>query len=138
MVGTHKNPHEGELKRSFRLGGRPNRNTIDARDIATVEQGSNMTDQELEEYVLVHDAATALCATEAPEEEHKIPAEYAEFQDVFTPPRDSELPEHGPFDHKIKIKDGEEPKFMPIYPLSQKELAILEEYIKDNLKKGNI
>jgi hypothetical protein len=27
---------------------------------------------------------------------------------------------------------------MLIYPLSQKELAVLEEYIKENLKKGNI
>jgi hypothetical protein len=57
---------------------------------------------------------------------------------MFTPLPDGELLEHSPFDHKIKIKDGQELKFMPIYPLSQKESAVLEEYIKDNLKKGNI
>ena len=56
---------------------------------------------------------------------------------MFTLLRDSKLPEYGLFDYEIKIKDGEEPKFIPIYLLSQKELAILEEYIKDNLKKGN-
>ena len=38
-----------------------------------------MTDQELEEYILVHDAVIALYATEALEEEHKILAEYTEF-----------------------------------------------------------
>jgi hypothetical protein len=137
-AGTHGNPHEGELKRSFRPGGRPNKRTTDIRDIATAEQRPDMTDEELGEYVLVSDEETSLCATGAPGEEHKIPEEYAEFQDVFTPPPDGELPEHGPFDHEIKIKDGQEPTFMPIYPLSQKESAVLEEYIKDNLKKGNI
>ena len=57
---------------------------------------------------------------------------------MFTLLRDSKLLEYSPFDYKIKIKDGEELKFILIYLLSQKELAILEEYIKDNLKKGNI
>jgi hypothetical protein len=97
-----------------------------------------MTDRELEEYILVSDEETSLCATGAPEEEHKIPEEYTEFQDIFTPPPDGELLEYSPFDYEIKIKDGQEPKFMPIYVLSQKESAILEEYIKDNLKKGYI
>ncbi|KAI2786722.1 hypothetical protein POX_g09114 [Penicillium oxalicum] len=96
-----------------------------------------MTDQELEEYILVHDAATALCATEAPEEEHKIPAEYTEFK---TCSRHQGIVSYQSIVRStmIKIKDGEEPKFIPIYPLSQKESATLEEYIKDNLKKGNI
>jgi transposase InsO family protein len=137
-AGTHENPHEGELKRSFRPGGRPNKRVSDITDIAITEQRPDMTDTELEEYVLVNHEETALCATGSPEEKHTIPGEYREFQDVFTPPPDGELPEHGPFDHEIKIKDDQEPKFMPIYPLSQKESATLEEYIKDNLKKGNI
>jgi hypothetical protein len=57
---------------------------------------------------------------------------------VFTLLLDGELLEHSPFDHEINIKEGEEPTFMPIYPLSQKESAILKEYIDDNLNKGNI
>jgi hypothetical protein len=57
---------------------------------------------------------------------------------MFTPPLDSELLEHSPFNYEINIKEGEEPTFMPIYPLSQKESAILKEYIDDNLNKGNI
>jgi transposase InsO family protein len=138
-AGTHGNPHEGELKRSFRPGGRPNdKHTVDINVIATREQRSDMTDDELREYVLIDHEERALCATDAPEEEHKIPEEYTEFQDVFTPPPDGELPEHGPFDHEINVKEGEEPKFMPIYPLSQKESTTLQEYISDNLKKGNI
>jgi len=138
-AGTHGNPHEGQLKRSFRPGGRPNnRNTIDINDIATREQRPDMTDDELRNYVLVSSVERTLCATGTPEEEHTIPEEYTEFQDVFTPPPDGELPEHGPFDHEIKIQEGEEPKFMPIYQLSQKESATLKEYIDENLKKGNI
>jgi transposase InsO family protein len=138
-AGTHENPHGGKLKRSFRPGGRPNdKHTVDINVIATREQRSDMTDDELREYVLIDHEERALCATGAPEEEHKIPEEYTEFQDVFTPPPDGELPEYGPFDHEINIKEGEEPKFMPIYPLSQKESATLQEYIKENLNKGNI
>ena len=138
-AGTHENPHEGELKRSFRPGGRPNRkDTVDISVIATTEQQPDMTDDELRDYVLIDHDEKTLCATGTQEKEHKIPEEYAEFQDVFTPPPDGELPEHGPFDHEIKIKEGEEPKFMPIYPLSQKESATLQEYIKENLKKGYI
>jgi hypothetical protein len=57
---------------------------------------------------------------------------------MFTPPLDSELLEYGPFDYKIKIKKDKEPTFMLIYLLSQKELAVLDKYIKDNLRKGNI
>jgi hypothetical protein len=57
---------------------------------------------------------------------------------MFTPPPDGELPEHGPFGQEIKIKEGEEPRFMPIYQLSQKESATLQEYIKENLKRGYI
>jgi hypothetical protein len=97
-----------------------------------------MTDDELREYVLIDYEERALYAIGTLEEEHKIPKEYIEFQDMFTPPPDSELPEYSPFDHKINIKEGEEPTFMPIYPLSQKELATLKEYIDDNLNKGNI
>jgi hypothetical protein len=57
---------------------------------------------------------------------------------MFTPPLDSELLEHSPFNYEINIKEGEEPTFMPIYPLSQKESATLKEYIDDNLNKENI
>jgi hypothetical protein len=48
------------------------------------------------------------------------------------------LPEHGPYDHEIPILPGKEPKYIPIYQLLEKELAILRAYIDDNLKKGYI
>ena len=45
----------------------------------------------------------------------KISKEYKEFKDIFMPPLIRELPEHGPFDHKIKLMDGKEPIFKLIY-----------------------
>jgi hypothetical protein len=92
----------------------------------------------LREYVLIDHEEQALYTTGALEEERKIPKEYIEFQDVFTLLPDGKLLEYSLFDYEINIKEGEEPKFMPIYPLSQKELVTLQEYIKENLNKGNI
>jgi hypothetical protein len=48
------------------------------------------------------------------------------------------LPKHQPWDYKIKLEEGKEPPFRPIYQLSKKELEILREYIKENLAKGFI
>jgi hypothetical protein len=69
----------------------------------------------LREYVLIDYEERALYATGVVEEEHKIPEEYTEFQDVFTPLPNGKLPEYSPFNHKIKIEEGEEPTFKPIY-----------------------
>jgi hypothetical protein len=48
------------------------------------------------------------------------------------------LPKHQPWDCKIKLEEGKEPPFRPIYQLSEKELKILREYIQENLAKGFI
>jgi hypothetical protein len=101
----------------------------------TKEQSPDMTDDELRDYVMVEHESKRLCATE---DTPTIPEEYKEFQDVFEPPKDGELPEHGPFDHEINTEEGKEPTFKPIYQLSQKESETLKEYIDENLKKGNI
>jgi hypothetical protein len=48
------------------------------------------------------------------------------------------LPQHQPWDHEIPLKLGAEPVYAPIYPLLEKELATLHEYLAENQKKGFI
>ena len=45
------------------------------------------------------------------------------------------LPKHQPWDCEIKLEEGKEPPFGPIYQLSEKELEVLRKYIKENLAK---
>jgi hypothetical protein len=48
------------------------------------------------------------------------------------------LPQYQPWDHEIPLKPDAEPVYTPIYPLSEKELAALQEYLVENQKKGFI
>jgi hypothetical protein len=45
--------------------------------------------------------------------------------DLFGEPLAQELPPHQTFDHQIRIKEGKEVPFGPIYHLSEKELGAL-------------
>ena len=76
---------------------------------------------------------------EVPEEYlRKVPEEYWKYRKLFKGELDSGLPEHGPWDHEIPLKEGTQPKFFPIYNLNAEQLKELKEYIDDNLKKGYI
>ena len=69
----------------------------------------------------------------------KVPAEYLDFADVFSPDLASELFEHnGINDHAIKLVDGQQPSYRPIYSLEPVELEILKAYIEINLANGFI
>ncbi len=69
----------------------------------------------------------------------RIPAMYKEYKWLFREvPRAEALPKHQLWDHTIPIEEGKHPMFGPIYQLSEKELAVLKEYIDINLKKGFI
>ena len=79
---------------------------------------------------------SGLIAEEAP---IKVPAEYSDFADVFSPVLTSELPEHiGINDHAIELVDGQQPPYGPIYSLGLVELETLKAYIKTNLANGFI
>ena len=41
-------------------------------------------------------------------------------------------------DYKIKLKLGTTPKFYPIYKLTEIENLALQEFVKENLRKGYI
>ena len=80
---------------------------------------------------------SGLIAEEAPT---KVPAEYSDFEDVFSPDLASELPEHtGINDHAIELVDGcQQPPYGPIYSLGPVELETLKAYIETNLANGFI
>jgi RNase H-like domain found in reverse transcriptase/Reverse transcriptase (RNA-dependent DNA polymerase)/Integrase zinc binding domain/Chromo (CHRromatin Organisation MOdifier) domain len=70
----------------------------------------------------------------------EIPSEYANFAKLFKEPAGLDaLPKHQPWDHKIDLIPGTKlPPAFPIYSLSEKELAVLRDFIKIQLAKGYI
>ncbi|KAF8831748.1 hypothetical protein HHX47_DHR1001045 [Lentinula edodes] len=67
-----------------------------------------------------------------------IPEEYAEFADVFDEIAADSLPEHRPYDLKIDLEEGASPPLGRIYPLSEKELVALKDFIDKQLATGAI
>ena len=68
-----------------------------------------------------------------------IPEQYKSDKELFRDDKTATaLPQHKPWDHKIKLQEGKTPTFRPIYRLSEQELKVLREYIDKNLKKGFI
>ena len=64
----------------------------------------------------------------------KVPTEYSDFANLFSPDLASELPEHtGINDHAIKLVDNQQPSYGPIYSLGPVELETLKAYDKTNL-----
>ena len=76
---------------------------------------------------------SGLIAEKAPT---KVPAEYLDFADVFSPNVAYELPEHtGINDHAIKLVNGQQLPYRPLYSLKAVELKTLKAYIETNLAK---
>ena len=67
-----------------------------------------------------------------------VPAEYAEFRDVFSGVKADALLPHRAYDLKIKLQEGAEPYHRPVYSLSQPELTTLREFLDKNMKNGFI
>ena len=89
--------------------------------------------------VTIEDIEAALNPT--PDDEDlttKLPPEFRDFADVFSPKEAERLPPHRPYDHDIKLQDGKVPPFGPLYPMSREELKVLKEWIEENLKRGFI
>ncbi len=69
-------------------------------------------------------------------EESTIPNEFEDLADEFSADEARGLPAHGPQDLAIKLQDGKQPPWGPIYNLSEKELGVLREYIETYLERG--
>jgi len=48
------------------------------------------------------------------------------------------LPEHRSYNYKIDLENGEVAPWGPIYPLSEKELKTLREWLKEMVRTGKI
>jgi hypothetical protein len=76
---------------------------------------------------------------EGDDEPLDIPEEYQQWEPLFREGSKSDaLPQHQAWDHKIPLMPGKEPTFGPIYQLSENELKVLDQYLKDNVAKGFI
>ncbi len=69
----------------------------------------------------------------------KVPSEYTDFTNVFSPKLAVELSEYtGINNHTMKLVDDQQPPYGPIYSLGPVELEILKAYIENNLANGFI
>ena len=67
-----------------------------------------------------------------------IPKEYHKYLDVFNKEKAARFPESKPWDHKIEMKEGFEPKSFKNYNLTLAEQLELDNFLKENLEKGYI
>jgi hypothetical protein len=67
-----------------------------------------------------------------------VPPKLHEYLDVFSDEKASRFPKSTPWDHKIELKEGFQPKSFKIYPMTPEEDAMTKEFIDDNLDKGFI
>lgn len=68
-----------------------------------------------------------------------VPDVYSEFKEIFEEAEGEDaLPEHRPWDLEIKLREGTFPTFKPMYRMRQNEKKVLEDYVRDKLKKGHI
>ena len=70
--------------------------------------------------------------------EQIVPLEYHEFLDIFNEKRASQFPDKRPWDHKIDMKPGFEPKLFKNYNLTPAKQEELDKFLKENLEKGYI
>ncbi|KAL0192333.1 hypothetical protein M9458_010629, partial [Cirrhinus mrigala] len=77
---------------------------------------------------------------ESPEVETsvEIPAEYLDYQDVFSKQAATHLPPHRPWDCAIDLLPGAQLPKGRVYPLSNPERQAMEEYVKEALAQGFI
>jgi hypothetical protein len=62
-----------------------------------------------------------------------VPKEFRQFLSIMGKEAADALPEHTVYDMKIDLKEGTTAPWGPIYPLSEAELEVLREYLKEML-----
>jgi hypothetical protein len=71
-------------------------------------------------------------------DEQLVPVEYHKYLDIFSEEKAHCFPESRPWDHKIEMKEGFEPKSFKNYNLTPAEQLELDKFLKENLEKGYI
>ena len=67
-----------------------------------------------------------------------LPAENAEYTQVFSKEATDHIPPSQPYDHAINLDEFFIPKIGKLYPLSVKEREATDEFIDENLRSGKI
>jgi hypothetical protein len=67
-----------------------------------------------------------------------VPLGYHEYLDIFNEDKVNQFPDTWPWDHKIEMKSGFEPKSFKTYNLTPEEQIKLDKVLKENLDKGYI
>jgi len=71
--------------------------------------------------------------------EETIPAVFKQHWRIFSEQEARQLPPHREYDHRIELRpDAPHIINSKVYPLSQNEQKVLDEYLTDNLEKGYI
>ena len=76
----------------------------------------------------------AIVYTETEDPREDVLEEFQEYLDLMSQEVSDALPKGKSYDCRIELKEGEVAPCGPIYPLSEKELAILREWLKEMLK----
>jgi hypothetical protein len=71
-------------------------------------------------------------------DEQLVLAEYHEYLDIFSEKKAHRFLKLRPWDHKIEIKEGFEPKLFKNYNLTLAEQVELDKFLKENLEKEYI
>jgi len=67
-----------------------------------------------------------------------LPREYAQLKHLFRPEVSEKMPLRQTFDHAIDLKEGSEPPWGPVYPMSQYQLNTLKTYLDEMLAQGKL
>jgi hypothetical protein len=70
--------------------------------------------------------------------EQLVPQEYHDYLDIFDEDKANQFPDTRPWDHKIEMKSGFEPKSFKTYNLTPEEQVELDKFLRENLEKGYI
>jgi len=68
-----------------------------------------------------------------------VPKQYHEFLPLFNTVSADRLPPHrSGVVHEVRLKAGETPPLGPLYSIGRAELAVLKEWLEENMTKGFI
>jgi len=67
-----------------------------------------------------------------------LPKPYWQYKDLFEEKKANMLAPRRTFDHAINLKEGAEPPWGPIYPMSAHQLNELDKYLKKMMAEGKI
>jgi hypothetical protein len=71
-------------------------------------------------------------------DEQLVLVEYHKYLDIFREEKADCFPESRPWDYKIEMKEGFEPKSFKNYNLTPAEQIKLDKFLEENLEKGYI